>query len=78
VGLGLGLYLARGISEAHGGSLEFDSAYGRGARFLVRLPLEHAQAANEDANLSTTASKQEPRRHAPENGQGKSVVVSTG
>jgi two-component system, OmpR family, sensor kinase len=40
VGLGLGLYLARGIAEAHAGSLEVDSSSGRGARFTLRLPLE--------------------------------------
>ncbi|MGI9149159.1 MAG: ATP-binding protein [Chloroflexota bacterium] len=43
-GLGLGLYLARGIAEAHGGSLQVDSSVGRGARFVVRLPLEEAPA----------------------------------
>jgi signal transduction histidine kinase len=42
VGLGLGLYLARGITEAHGGSLDVETATGRGARFVVRLPLELA------------------------------------
>jgi two-component system OmpR family sensor kinase len=40
VGLGLGLYLARGITDAHGGSLEVDSRPGYGARLMVRLPLE--------------------------------------
>ena len=39
-GLGLGLYLARGITEAHGGSLDADSVVGVGARFVVRLPLQ--------------------------------------
>jgi len=39
-GLGLGLYLARGIAEAHRGSLEVESQLGRGACFRLRLPLE--------------------------------------
>jgi signal transduction histidine kinase len=39
VGLGLGLFLANGITRAHGGSLEVASRPGQGARFLVRLPL---------------------------------------
>jgi signal transduction histidine kinase len=39
VGLGLGLFLANGITRAHGGALEVDSRPGQGARFLVRLPL---------------------------------------
>jgi signal transduction histidine kinase len=40
VGLGLGLYVARGITDAHGGSLEVESRPGQGARLIVRLPLE--------------------------------------
>jgi PAS domain S-box-containing protein len=39
-GLGLGLYVARQIVEAHGGSIEVASAEGAGATFTVRLPRE--------------------------------------
>jgi two-component system, OmpR family, sensor kinase len=39
-GLGLGLYLARGIADAHGGSLTVDTTPGTGARFRLALPLE--------------------------------------
>ncbi|MBV9577644.1 MAG: GAF domain-containing protein, partial [Chloroflexi bacterium] len=42
VGLGLGLYLARGITDAHGGVLDVDSRAGFGARFTVRLPLDES------------------------------------
>jgi signal transduction histidine kinase len=38
-GLGLGLYLARGIAEAHGGTLTVDSPPGEGATFRLALPL---------------------------------------
>jgi two-component system OmpR family sensor kinase len=38
-GLGLGLYLARRITLAHGGELSVDSAPGKGARFTLLLPL---------------------------------------
>jgi two-component system CheB/CheR fusion protein len=38
-GLGLGLYIARGIVEAHGGTIAAHSAVGEGATFTVRLPL---------------------------------------
>jgi PAS domain S-box-containing protein len=41
-GLGLGLYIARQIVDAHGGSIVVDSAPGRGAIFTVRLPLAPA------------------------------------
>jgi signal transduction histidine kinase len=38
-GTGLGLFLARSFAEAHGGSLRVESEPGRGAVFLLRLPL---------------------------------------
>jgi two-component system OmpR family sensor kinase len=37
-GLGLGLYLARGIAAAHGGSLTVESRPGEGAHFTLTLP----------------------------------------
>jgi CheY-like chemotaxis protein len=39
-GLGLGLYIARGLALAHGGELELSSEEGHGARFTLRLPLK--------------------------------------
>lgn len=38
-GLGLGLSIAKDISEAHGGRIEVKSVYGKGASFTVFLPL---------------------------------------
>lgn len=38
-GLGLGLYISRMITEAHGGSMSVDSAPGAGSTFVVDLPL---------------------------------------
>jgi signal transduction histidine kinase len=39
-GSGLGLFIARSITEAHGGTLTVSSAPGRGATFTVTLPVE--------------------------------------
>ena len=39
-GLGLGLYIARAVAHAHGGSIGVESAPGEGSTFLVELPSE--------------------------------------
>ena len=46
-GLGVGLYICRGIVEAHGGRIELQSEEGSGSAFTFDLPLaaEHAQGA---------------------------------
>lgn len=38
-GVGLGLYIARGIVERHGGRIEVRSAVGRGTRFSFSIPI---------------------------------------
>jgi PAS domain S-box-containing protein len=44
-GLGLGLYIAREIVQAHGGWIRADSVPGDGATFTVGLPSLHAESA---------------------------------
>jgi two-component system OmpR family sensor kinase len=38
-GLGLGLYLAKRVAAVHGGDLTVDSPPGKGARFILSLPV---------------------------------------
>jgi signal transduction histidine kinase len=41
-GSGLGLFIARSIAEAHGGSLEVDSGPDRGSRLTLELPSQRS------------------------------------
>lgn len=43
---GLGLAIALGIAEAHGGSIGLQTTPGRGACFVVRLPVEPTPATS--------------------------------
>ena len=49
-GLGMGLAIARGIVQAHGGRLEAASAPGEGSCFQITLPLRHAEGYDRHAN----------------------------
>lgn len=40
-GSGLGLAIARGLVDAHGGSIDVESAPGRGSTFRFRIPVSH-------------------------------------
>jgi signal transduction histidine kinase/ActR/RegA family two-component response regulator len=52
-GLGIGLALARGLVELHGGTLTAHSdGLGRGAEFLIRLPLSSVEALKQDKDTA--------------------------
>ena len=44
-GLGLGLYYVKQITEAHGGSLSAKSIPGRGAEFIIQIPIKNGNTA---------------------------------
>ncbi|MGD8446165.1 MAG: response regulator [Desulfobacterales bacterium] len=44
-GTGLGLFITRGIVEKLGGTIKVESTIGQGARFCIRLPKHHMNAA---------------------------------
>jgi signal transduction histidine kinase len=46
-GFGVGLWLARALIEAHGGSISVHSVPGQGSAFTVRLPLDATSAPQE-------------------------------
>ena len=45
-GLGLGLYIAKSIIEAHGGSMWFESVEGKGSTFYFSLPISTSGTKN--------------------------------
>ena len=47
-GMGLGLYICRGIALQHGGSISVESVVGRGSTFTVALPLRSPVAGGHD------------------------------
>jgi signal transduction histidine kinase/ActR/RegA family two-component response regulator len=62
-GLGIGLSLAKGIVELHGGTIEATSAgVGKGSEFTVRLPILASLAGTVDARNEEKSSRHAKRR----------------
>lgn len=56
-GVGLGLAIARGIVEAHGGTIVVDSEEGKGSVFTFALPVWTAESARFDTTQFTTQTR---------------------
>jgi two-component system NtrC family sensor kinase len=54
-GTGLGLALARGIVEGHGGAIRIESSPGEGARFVIELPVETPPGGSDERDDLATA-----------------------
>jgi len=54
-GTGLGLALARGIVEGHGGAIGIESPPGEGARFVIELPVETPPGGSDERDDLATA-----------------------
>jgi signal transduction histidine kinase len=50
-GLGLGLYIAKQIAEAHGGTIEVESELGKGSRFSLILQREPAPLSADERQV---------------------------
>jgi signal transduction histidine kinase len=53
-GLGLGLYIAKGIIEQHGGAITVESKPGEGSAFTISLPLTNEVVEKEDISTEVT------------------------
>jgi signal transduction histidine kinase len=63
-GVGLGLSIARELVEAHGGRITAESeGAGRGATFIIALPIESAAVRQDDGLDGTRPTGPSPRVH---------------
>jgi signal transduction histidine kinase/CheY-like chemotaxis protein len=64
-GTGLGLAICRGLIEAMGGGMNWESTPGEGSTFIVRIPLEREVAPSLTASTDTLLAPTAPVQEAP-------------
>lgn len=58
-GTGLGLSIVKSVTDAHGGTVEVESSPGKGAKFIVTLPIHQEKVMPKEQPLVVA----EPKRH---------------
>ncbi len=71
-GTGLGTTIAKGLTEAMGGSIGFESSEGVGTRFWVELPFAQSQVVK---SIESVAGEEAPAYNAAATASGENVIA---